>query len=424
MSNSASYEGKLCCTICGDAILPATSDLYETTRWQAEAVLLSDPAREFEHLVEHYKGGKRRNVPKISLQIVQGIRKDRARLVQANRLWIVTTEGDEESDHNQEEVLATHSYGRDENGDWAVTPYYIATHRACLEVAEATMRDSPHDIVVRDLRTLWKVLRMRFEVDDSYYMSSAADSVARPQRIQLPHAYYMPFRPSPLAMGYAPGEQADAVAASNHNIERWESAHPLHVPDVTEAVLENLKSLPPAMTTIPEALPFQKRFLALPPELQNHICSFLVSRHGMPSMCNGLLPQWIWREVLLGGRCLPFLQDLDVNIVKDFCASWDRDRRHHEFNWELLVRKLSQEAWAICDAETSILKVPNGLRNRRRIWKLVKEMYVGDMVPMPRAAYSGTEPVTVPRYWNEGGELVHPVVRVKAGSKARFKVEV
>ncbi|KAI0836853.1 hypothetical protein F5Y06DRAFT_272434 [Hypoxylon sp. FL0890] len=422
MSNPVSYDGKLCCAICGDDIPPPTSETSETTRWRTEAMLLSDPAREFEQLGEHYRGGKRQNAPRLNLQIKHEIRKDRARVTQGDRLRIINTE-DEEPDHYQEEVLANHSYGSDESGEWALTPYYIATHRACLEVAETTMHHSPHDIVVRDLRTLWKVLRMRFEVDDNYYMSSESETVGRPQRIQLHHAYYMPFRPSPLAMGYTPGEQADAAAASNQKMERWEAAYPLHVSDMTEVILDNLRTLPPASATIPEAVPFHKKFLALPPELQNHICSFLASRHGMPSVCNGLLPQWVWREVLLAGRCLPFLRDFDVSVVKSFCSQWDRDRRDCEPNWELLVRKLSQEAWGIFDAEKSCLKVPNGLRNRRRIWKLVEEMYVGDLVPMARATYSGTEPVRVPRYWNEEGEPVYPVVRVQAGSKGKQRLE-
>ncbi|KAI0106366.1 hypothetical protein F4776DRAFT_646302 [Hypoxylon sp. NC0597] len=419
MSTPASYVGKLCCSICGDAILPQTSELSETTKWQAEAVLLSDPAREFEQLGEHYRGGKRRNAPRLKLEITQEVRKDRARVIQGDRLQIIIAEGDEESADSQEEVLANHSNGRDVNGEWASIPYYIVTHGGCLELAETVMRRSPHDIVVRDLRTLWKVLRMRFEVDDSYYMSSTTDSVERPQRIQLPHAYYMPFRPPLLAMGYAPGEQADQAAASDHKIERWEAAYPVHVPDATATILENLNTLPPAPATIPEATPFSKKFVALPPELQIHVCSFLTSRHGMPSVCNGLLPQWVWREILLGGRCLPFLRDLDINVAKDFCSRWDREHSHCEPNWELLVRKLSQEAWGIYDAEKSMLKVPNGLRNRRRIWKLVEEMYVGDLVPIAQASYLGIEPVRVPRYWNEGGEQVYPVVRDQAGSKGK-----
>ncbi|KAI1385359.1 uncharacterized protein F4822DRAFT_342171 [Hypoxylon trugodes] len=416
MSSLEGYEGRLCCAICGDAILSLTSKLDEETRWQADAVLISDPTRGFEQLEEHYRGGKRQDAPQLNLRTAQDIRKDRARLTEGDCLRIVDAEDNLDPG---DEVRANYSYGREENGEWASTPYSIATHAACLEVAESAMRRSPHDIVVRDLRTLWKVLRMRFEVDDSYYMSTVSGTVSRPQRIRLPHSYYIAFRPSDMIAGYSPNDAADLSSGPGSKISRWEAAYPLHVPNATSAILENLNTLPPASTAIPEAVSFQKKFLGLPRELQDHICSFLVSRNGMPNVCNGLLPQWVWREVLLGGKCLPFMQDIDVTIVDEFCAQWGRNRKDQEPNWELLVRKLSQEAWGIWDAENSILKVPNGLRNRRRIWKLVEEMYVGDLVPVKRVTGMNSDAVAVPRYWDERGELVHPVARVSVGSRGK-----
>lgn len=191
------------------------------------------------------------------------------------------------------------------------------------------------------------------------------------------------------------------------------------MPKLTSAILENLRSLPPATAAIPESLAFQKRFLALPPELRDHVCSFLVSRNGMRSACNGLLPQWVWRDVLLTGKCLPFLPEIDASVVQGFCTLWEEEEeegRGRELNWEFLVRRLSQEDWSIWDAESSSLKVPNGLRNRRRVWQLVEEMYVGDLVPVQRTT-QGTYCVAVPRYWGRAGELVYPVMRIKVGSK-------
>lgn len=218
MSASASYEGQLCCAICGDAILPLAPDPSEALRWQVDAVLLSDPDEEFEQLELHYRGGKKRNAPRLDLRAEQEIRKDCACVIEGDRLRILIS--DEAGGDRSAEVQANNSYICEENGQWTDTPYYIATHSACLEVAEDAMRRSPHDIVVRDLRTLWKVLRMRFEVDDSHYMSTVTGAVARPQRIQLPHGYYMPFRPPPIAGWHPPGDQDD-VAASGSELERW-----------------------------------------------------------------------------------------------------------------------------------------------------------------------------------------------------------
>ncbi|KAI0895203.1 hypothetical protein F4806DRAFT_470098 [Annulohypoxylon nitens] len=413
MSSPAPYEGKLCCAICGDAILPPTQELSESEKWQTEAVLLSDPNREFELLEEHYRGGKKLDAERIDIPTAREIRKDRAQVIDQDRLRIISNI--ESADGDGEEVNANQSCGREENGEWVVTPYYIATHGACLEVAETAMRHSPHNIAVRDLRTLWKVLRMRFKVDDTYLMSSTIDFIVSPQRIQLPHSYYMPFRLAPIMTGSSSSEPTDRKA------ERWEAAYPLHVSDLTSAVLKNLDSLPPATPAIPQAVTFQKRFLALPPELRDHVCSFLASRNGMPGICNGLLPQWIWREVLLRGKCLPFLRDLDIAVVKDFCTRRNQEHGTQEPNWELLVRKLSQEAWSIWDAESSSLKVPNGLRNRRRIWQLVEEMYVGDLVPVKRVILARSDHIAVPRYWDEHGEQMYPVFRVRVGSKDKLR---
>lgn len=393
-------------------------------RWQTEAVLLSDPDQEFEQLERHYRGGKKRGAPRLDPHVGQEIQKDRAHVIEGDRLRILPAEeeneeGEEENPGREREcVRANNSYIYEENDQWAVTPYYIATHGACLEVAEDTMRRSPHDIIVRDLRTLWKALRMRFEVDDSYYMSTVTGAVSRPQRVQLPHGYYMPFQPSRLASG-DPLVEHSATDSLVGDHERWEASYPLFVPKLTSAILENLRSLPPATAAIPESLAFQKRFLALPPELRDHVCSFLVSRNGMRSACNGLLPQWVWRDVLLTGKCLPFLPEIDASVVQGFCTLWEEEEeegRGRELNWEFLVRRLSQEDWSIWDAESSSLKVPNGLRNRRRVWQLVEEMYVGDLVPVQRTT-QGTYCVAVPRYWGRAGELVYPVMRIKVGSK-------
>ncbi|XXH01239.1 arginine metabolism regulation protein II [Hypoxylon texense] len=418
MSGWSSYEGQLCCAICGDAILPPTPEPSASLKWQTEAVLLSDPDQEFEQLERHYRGGKKRDAPRLDPHVGHGIRKDRAQVIGGDRLRILPaekedTEGGQDREH---EVRANNSYIYEVNDQWAVTPYHIATHGACLEVAEDVMHRSPHDIVVRDLRTLWKVLRMRFEVDDSYYMSTVTGAVSRPQRVQLPHGYYMPFRSSRLASG-DPSIEQNATDSSGGDHERWEASYPLFVPDLTSAILENLGTLPPVMAAIPESLAFQRQFLALPPEMRDHVCSFLVSRNGMRSTCNGRLPQWVWRDVLLIGQCLPFLPEIDVSVVEDFCSQWEEQHPGKEPNWEFLVRRLSQEDWSIWDAESSSLKVPNGLRNRRRIWQLVEEMYVGDLVSVQRATHHGTDHVAVPRYWDRAGELMYPVIRVNVGSE-------
>ncbi|KAI5863730.1 hypothetical protein GGS23DRAFT_604744 [Durotheca rogersii] len=401
MATASSFEGQLCCAICGYVIAPETAAPDGGTSWQTEAVLLSDPAREFEQLEVHYRGGKRADAPRLDPgAAATAIRKDAARVVEGNRLRLVGSEPPAPAlgwwnDAGWEDwgVRANESYSDVVDGEYLSTPYYVATHGACLALAEDAVRRGP----LRDLRALWKALRARYEVDDSYYAGTAVGAAPRPQRVPLPHGYYLP-------------EHRDAGA------ERWEAAHPLAVPDLTAAVLQSLEALPPPAAPGPAAAAFQQRFAALPAELRDHICSFLAARGGLPAACNGLLPQWAWREVLLRGECLPFLRDLDAGAAARFCARWEAEGPRPEPNWELLVRKLGQENWRTWDAEASSLGVPGGLRNRRRVWKLVEEMYVGDLVPVRRAMPPAGGPAVVPRYWDKRGELLYPVVRVNVGS--------
>jgi hypothetical protein len=67
--------------------------------------------------------------------------------------------------------------------------------------------------------------------------------------------------------------------------------------------------------------------------------------------------------------CLTLAWDLDVNVIriKEQARNW---------NWELLVRKLSQ--LKIHEPGDTSLELPLQLKNRRRIWRLLEEARVGD----------------------------------------------
>ncbi|KAI1808638.1 hypothetical protein F4811DRAFT_500153 [Daldinia bambusicola] len=386
---SKAYHNQLCCAICDVVFLPSTSQPSKAMEWLADVVLLSDPEREFELLSKHYDGGKPQNDPPLIPRILQGIQKTRAEFVRATDFRVLTTFGDE--DHRKI-VLPYDMYERiyGQNPPWGPPPYFMPVHKACIELAESAMRHC-HDIAVRDLRTLWKVLRMRMLA--SLTFNHTANQIHRswpPDRIRLPHGYYIPSQPyifdiNPLGQG-----------------EWWET-NPLSIPKLTSTVLDNLQSLPPARPATPQVITFHKAFIALPNELQVLIQSYLVSENGLPSLCNGLLPQWMWREMLLGGVTIPFLYDINVTVVKEFYTEWRSVHGDQEPNWELLVRKLSQVAWRMWDVEGSALKIPTGLRNRTRIWKLVGEMYVNDLAhTQPKYA------PWIPEYWDRRGRPMHP----------------
>lgn len=128
--------------------------------------------------------------------------------------------------------------------------------------------------------------------------------------------------------------------------------------------------------------------------------------------------------MLLGKKFLPFLYDIDDAAVLRCIQETEGKASTNQVDWESLVRSLSRGAWASRDChgpppsldadgwdpETGYyycdLPAPAGLRNRRRIWQLAEEMFVGDVLPSKRSGAS------VPRYWDEYGERVYPVVRL------------
>lgn len=189
-------------------------------------------------------------------------------------------------------------------------------------------------------------------------------------------------------------------------------ADPAYAPGLTDMLVENLKvSTPEPMT--PEIKGFQERFLALPQELQDHITSFLNTKTALPRHSTRLLLQKEWKRMLVYGRQLSFLWDLDIATIESADPTMTLD-------WEQLVRSLSQVAVRhfLSKIPTSTamdvicydqLRVPNGLRNRRRIWQLVEGMFVGDVLPVARG---GRPQPTMPRYWDEDGEPVYPILRV------------
>ena len=226
---------------------------------------------------------------------------------------------------------------------------------------------------------------------------------------------------------------------------------------LTRAVLDRLQPVAEPTPPPPAVVDFQDRFRALPQELQDHVVSFLWGRDPLPMHCTRLLPQEHWGQLLADGRTLSFLWDLDADMVGSYlrrrcvdgedrmgkgknnndnkreCVAENENRGSGgvevELDFEHLVRMLSQPASrGPRDADESGLNgeydgereaepydgLPDGLRNRRRIWQLVEEMFVGDVLPVARRRgwAPPPPPPTMPRYWHEDGRPAHPVIRV------------
>lgn len=120
---------------------------------------------------------------------------------------------------------------------------------------------------------------------------------------------------------------------------------------MTKSVLSQLQTVPTAeLHSLSPEPPTLSRISDLPME-----CAFQIS----PSA---------WCEALREG-CLSWLWDLDPDAVAQKEVAKPPEQ---EWNWELHVRQLAQvnlhEPRAVLEA------LPMGLRNRRRIWRLVEDI--------------------------------------------------
>lgn len=76
----------------------------------------------------------------------------------------------------------------------------------------------------------------------------------------------------------------------------------------------------------------------------------------------------MWRQVLLRGY-LPWLWDLETAAIAHKEAPKPQGQ---EWDWELLVRQLAQVK--LHEPKAIFEDLPMGLRNRRRIWRIVEDM--------------------------------------------------
>ncbi|KAK8043890.1 hypothetical protein PG994_012728 [Apiospora phragmitis] len=377
-------------------------------QWLSKAVMLSDPAEEFETLEQHYRAGKKPGVPELAFaRDDEEIQKDKV---------TVTTTDECILERDGSRIRPNWGAGLDEAGGRhrGSTPYGIVVHEACLDITEMAMRKSRRPVRVRSMRTLWKVLRMRHDTYDNLLMGGEVVG-ARDTSSLATNIYYLFMEPEPH-----PGSDWRDPFRTNYG--DWLLENPTTTPDLSIVLHDKLHYYVQPVeynAADPKTEAFRHRFLNLPLELRQHILDLLSSCDDLHLTRTRLLPREAWRNMLLGKRFLPFLHDLDEAAVLRYVQQYGR-KRETKIDWEQLVRILSRGAWVAkskldyfcnqwdprqgyyyCGFPASI-----GLCNRRRIWQVVEEMFVGDLLP-----YEGSG-ASVPRYWDEYGERVYPVIRL------------
>lgn len=197
-------------------------------------------------------------------------------------------------------------------------------------------------------------------------------------------------------------------------------------PSFAESILGNLEADPKEPLCY-EIKRFRERFLALPPELQDLTLSFMETTEPLSITPNRTIPQEYWRQMLARGRLLPFLWELDAVAIDEIIAKKNNNNNNSTLplDWERLVRALSQpvvrhgdelQRGLSTESPTHCydrLDISDGLRNRRRIWQLVEEMRVGDVLP-GAWTHRDERPLhmpALPRYWDEEGAPVQPPLR-------------
>ncbi|KAK7941588.1 uncharacterized protein PG986_013975 [Apiospora aurea] len=409
------------CTICGAGVqLPPKHGKEDW--WLAQAVMLSDPAEEFETLEQHYHAGKKPAVPELDFAgDGQEIQRDEVTVALSDEC-ILKKDG--------RRVRPKRGIGLDESGERHPdsTAYGIVVHEACLDIVDRAMRKSWRHLHARSMRTLWKVLRMRLDAfDNKWTWISGPRNDIDLEVPDLGQGFYYTFEQRSWELVIDRRQLASRLRAREIR-NMWLSEDPRATPDLKDMLLASYKPVKPRPANA-EADRFRNLFLGLPSELRHLILMHLSSYDGLHLSWTGLLPQEIWRDMLLGKEFLPFLHDMDEAALSRFAQEQEEtgrgqgtDEPEMGIDWESLVRRLSRGAWAAkehdgpppgcadwaprtgyyyCDLPAS-----TGLRNRRRIWQLAEEMFVGDLVPSKASGAS------VPRYWDEYGERVYPVVRM------------
>ncbi|KAJ1323076.1 hypothetical protein MN608_11930 [Microdochium nivale] len=416
--------GNIFCSICGHVFVhEAHAELVRgmPTGWQCDAVLLSDPAHEFERLEVHYRAGRTASIMPIDFTTatVSGTLRDvvadvdivaiveEQAVYMGHELFQLLRSGNVEDDG----FVQVNEHVGQEAWEGGSSTYRIAVHPACLAVARdyyraqdiaATGQGSQQHgtagaghAAARGLRTLWKVLRTRWDALDAMLMVTDGSIEYPAYGVLGAHAVYDPLGPGAmeaiLQRRWNPSEQAEPVT-------------------MTKIVIAVASPLPTTAASDPTAEQFRARLYRLPRELQDMILGFVATSETgeWGAECNRLLSPEAWRDLLIDGRVLQFIGALDRDTF-----AWATTARQ-DLDYEAIIRKFSQPAHPATGYWHELGDVvPDWLRSRRWRWELLGRMYVGDVLPTWHEWMQRESDVpAIPTYWNRDGRRVYPVRRV------------
>lgn len=398
------YVGALC-AICGLHI----TEYGSNAQWRYDAVVLGDLSREYEYVQAKREYRSDCHEP----AVFSATMSDCCSLTKGCSFNLPGTS-------RYCFVYAADTDGSNGGPDGRNT-VYIPMHRSCFHIAmKAPVWDQA---ATTPLRAMFRVLRHRFQVkwmqvlrhfppphDDDFIQEDLLyskqtwigtcgfQSTVGIERGYLSHQYL---------------DDENSVRG-----EHYLAHDPLNIPGLTSTLLSNLEPRVHCKYAVGSSQ-FRERLQSLPNELKLHIFDYVAAAQDWPLRCTRLLGPRFWKTLFNKNHpCFAWLWDLDQNMIQ-------RTDPYLKMDWELLFRKLSQgPKLADCfgsntesDFESfrGVLRtIPPGLENRRRIWKVLDEMYIGDRStrwelsledPFLETRYTSlgdVEEVSV--YWGRNGE--------------------
>jgi hypothetical protein len=133
-------------------------------------------------------------------------------------------------------------------------------------------------------------------------------------------------------------------------------------------ILKLNKNAAPAPTE--QAKKLRQKLYDLPPEIFAQVIIHLKLSFNDPTLnCTRILPGMWWRDAM-------FVQPPIIPWLRGLFSTQLRDKKYSKCDWELLIRQLAQTN--TFENTNFGASAPDALRNRRRIWRLLEEMEVGD----------------------------------------------
>ncbi|KAK3167160.1 hypothetical protein OEA41_010286 [Lepraria neglecta] len=156
-------------------------------------------------------------------------------------------------------------------------------------------------------------------------------------------------------------------------------ADPMLIPELTDSILAHVQAIPPPcpqsrivpMDGLAPSLP------QLPRELIAAIMRHLSPFSDAPKECSFLVSPSYWLQTLLECSLIPWLWDLDTEAI---LRKEQSKSKGQEWNWELLIRRMAQnDIYESKKVTWAMENVPLGLRNRKRIWGLIQDIFVEEV---------------------------------------------